>query len=289
MKFVRRKIPALARIDRISKAGQALVLAALMAASGLFAQTSDLVSRDVLRVCADPANLPQSHEDGSGYENEIAELIAAKMGIGLEYFWFPMSTGFVRNSLAADRCDVIIGYSAGHELVLNTNPYLVSTYILLTAPGSDLASVEALKDEKLQARRIGVIAGGAPATHLAKYGLAGQMAPYHLFTDRRHHSPAEEMLADLAAGKIDAAILWGPIGGPLLKAQYPDFKATPLLKEEGKPDLFARITMGVRHTEISWKHELNDIVMGLEDEIDAILKDAGVPLLDIDGKNLKAE
>lgn len=243
------------------------------------AQTSDLVSPDALRVCADPANAPMSSRDGSGYENQLAELIAAKLGKPVQYTWFPMATGFVRNTLTAKNCDVIMGYAQGHELVLNTNHYFTSAYALIVPAEGPLADVKTLTDPALQGRRIGIVAGTPPAAHLARNGLVGDAKAYNLFVDRRHESPAEDMLNDLASGEIDAAILWGPLGGPLVKAQYPDLRLVPLVNEELPPRLFFRITMGVRQGEKVWQRELNSLIRRNQDEINALLTEAGVPLV----------
>src|SRR5262245_15746778 len=100
----------------------AIALAAMLAAAGpAAAQVADLVDRTAFRVCADPANRPLSSEDGSGFENEIAELLAEQLGVPLQYTWFPQVTGFVRQTLQAGKCDVVMGYAQGDELVLNTN------------------------------------------------------------------------------------------------------------------------------------------------------------------------
>lgn len=238
----------------------------------------DLVSRNAFRVCADPANVPMSSEDGTGFENRIAELFAEKLGLPLEYTWFPMSTGFVRNTLAANRCDVVIGYAQLHELVQNTNHYYTSTFVMIAPEGSDLADVSALSDPKLQGKRIGVIAGTAPATHMVRYGLMGGVKSYSLFADRRRMSPTEDMLDDLAAGEIDLAILWGPVGGPLVKEQHPDMVATPIDEEAMPPRMYHRITMAVRRGEMDWSRELNSLIRRNQDEINAILSEAGVPL-----------
>ncbi len=256
---------------------------------GAAAQTSDLVSRNAFRVCADPANYPQSAEDGSGFENEIAELMADALELPLEYFWFPMSTGFVRNSLAANQCDVIIGFSAGHELVLNSNPYYTSTFIIVSKKGGEFEAVDHLADPALKEARIGLIAGVAPATHLVKYDLMGNVVPYQLFADRRMMNPNQQMLDALENGELDVAILWGPIGGPLVKNQFEDLNVIPLLKEEGQPVLFARITMGVRQGEVEWKRALNSQIRRNQDAIDGILRERGVPILKENGKELKAE
>lgn len=243
------------------------------------AQTSDLVSRTAFRVCADPANDPMSVEDGSGYENRLAELFAAKLDLPVSYTWYPMATGFIRNTLKAGKCDVVMGYAQGHELVQNTNHYMTSAFVLVVPSDGPLAEVESLADPKLQGRAIGIIAGSPPANHMAKNGLIGRAKPYHLVVDRRHESPSVDMLDDLEAGTIDAAVMWGPIAGPLVKRRGTDMKVVPLLKEEGFPKLFYRITMGVRQGEKVWERKLNSLIRRNQDEINAILTEAGVPLV----------
>ncbi|WP_146346683.1 substrate-binding domain-containing protein [Falsiphaeobacter marinintestinus] len=243
------------------------------------AQTSDLVSGNALRVCADPANYPMSAEDESGFENKLAELVGEKLGLPVQYTWYPMATGFIRNSLGAKKCDVVIGYAQGHELVLNTNHYFTSVYTLIVPIDGDLAAVEMLSDPALKGRRIGIIAGTPPSAHMARNGLIAKARPYNLVVDRRHESPAEDMLSDLAKGEIDAAILWGPLGGPLVQDNYADFKVIPLIKEQLPPRLFYRITMGVRQGEKVWQRKLNSLIRRNQDEITALLLAAGVPLV----------
>lgn len=243
------------------------------------AQTSDLVSNNALRVCADPANYPMSAKDETGFENKLAEFVAAKLDLPVQYTWYPMATGFVRNTLRDKQCDVIMGYAQGHELVLNTNHYFTSVYTLIVPKDGDLAAVQSLADPALKDRRLGIVAGTPPAAHLARNGLIGKSKGYNLVVDRRHQSPANDMLDDLAAGEIDGAVLWGPLGGPLVKADYPDFKVIPLVKEELPPRLFYRITMGVRIGEKVWQRQLNSLIRRNQDEINALLAEAGVPLV----------
>ncbi len=218
-------------------------------------------------------------QEGTGFENTLAEFFAAELGLPVQYTWYPMATGFIRNTLRENRCDVVIGYAQGHELVLNTNHYLTSVYTLIVPAESDLAGVESLSDDALQGHRIGVIAGTPPSAHLARNGLIGKAKAYHLVVDRRHENPAEDMLTDLEAGEIDAAILWGPLGGPLVKADHPDLKVIPLIREELPPRLHYRITMGVRQGEKVWQRKLNSLIRRNQDEINRILADAGVPLI----------
>ncbi|SEN27200.1 amino acid ABC transporter substrate-binding protein, PAAT family [Paracoccus alcaliphilus] len=264
----------------------AVLLAAL--ASGAGAQVADLVDRSALRVCADPANSPLSSEDGSGFENRIAELLAAEMGVPVQYTWFPQVIGFVRQTLSAGRCDLVIGFAQGDELVLNTNHYYTSTHVLVVRSDSDLTEVDHLADPALKGRRIGVVAGAPPTTHVARLGMMNDAKPYDLMTDRRVENPAGDMLQDVQDGVTDAALMWGPIAGPLVK-DNPELTMIPLLKESGPPRVFFRITMGVRAGEDVWKRQMNSMIRRHQDEIDAILRDAGVPLVDDYGKSLKPE
>lgn len=262
-----------------------VVLSLMLSAGAVSAQTADLVSSTAFRVCADPANLPLSGRETKGFENEIAELLAERLDRPLETTWFPMGPGFIRKTLRAGVCDVVIGYAQGDELVQNTNHYYTSVYVLVTRSDDALAKVGTLTDPALQGRRIGIVAGTPPASHVAQNGLMALAKPYPLIVDRRVQDPAGDMLADLQSGAIDAAILWGPIGGPLAKGN-PALTVTPLLQETASPKLFYRITMGVRPSDQDWKRELNSLIRRNEAEIVAILTKAGVPLVNDQGTAL---
>ncbi len=247
------------------------------------AQTSETVDRSALRVCADPANLPFSNQAGEGFENKIAELVAEELSVPVAYTWFPQSTGFVRNTLKARRCDVVIGISLGFELLQNTNPYYRSAYVILyRAEGSpDVAS---LADPALKSARIGLVAGTPPATMVALNGLMSQVRPYHLQADTRFDHPGRKLVEDLAKGDIDVGLLWGPIAGYYAKQQDVALKIVPLLTNGGPVRMDYRITMGLRFNEPEWKRQLNDIIKRRRADIDAILRDYGVPLLDEQGQ-----
>ena len=172
------------------------VLLSCLAGAGQ-AQTSDLVSKNAFRVCADPANYPMSDNAGTGYENKLAEFMAQKLDLPVEYTWYPMATGFIRNTLRANKCDVVMGYAQGHEMVLNTNHYFTSAYTLIVDANGPLANVTTLSDPALQGLKIGIIAGSPPATHMARNRLLPKAKAYNLVVDRRHESPAIDMLEDL--------------------------------------------------------------------------------------------
>ena len=260
----------------------ALLCGALFSA-GAQAQTSDLVQRSLLRVCADPANLPFSDEDREGFENKIADLLGEKLGVPVVYEWFPQATGFVRQTLASKKCDIIMGYAQGHELVQNTNHYYRSSYVMLYLKGGKLEGLKNLDDPRLKEARIGATAGTPPATVLALNALLGNLEPYPLMVDRRHESPAEKMVADLVAKKIDLALLWGPIGGYFAKKSGTDITVVPMANETKGPRMAYRITFGIRRGEIEWKRQLNTLIKENQDAINKIMLDFGVPLLDESG------
>ena len=217
---------------------------------------------------------------------DFRDLIAAQLDVPVAYTWFPLVNGFIRQTLSAGKCDVVIGYAQGDEMVLNTNHYYTSTHVLVVKADGPYAGVTQLSDPALADAKIGVVAGAPPTTHVARLGLMKNAKPYNLMTDRRVEDPAGDMLRDVEDGTTDAALLWGPIGGPSAKA-FPDLAVIPLLNEAATPRLFYRITMGVRAGEDNWKRELNSLIRRNQAEIDAILRDAGVPLVDDYGTAMK--
>jgi quinoprotein dehydrogenase-associated probable ABC transporter substrate-binding protein len=240
----------------------------------------ELIDPQVLRVCADPHNLPFSNDKGEGFENKLAELMAAKLGKSVAYTWYPQSVGFVRNTLAAHRCDVIMGFPQGDDLVQNTNPYYRTAYALVFKAGSGLDRIETLEDARLKDKRIGIVAGTPPATNIAVNGLMLKAKPYPLVVDTRVESSAEAMMKDLARGEIDAGVLWGPMAGYHAKQANPALSVVPLVKETSGPRLAYRITMGVRAADQNWKRALNRVIQENQPAINALLASFGVPLLD---------
>lgn len=241
----------------------------------------ELVDPNVFRVCADPHNLPFSDEQGDGFENKLATLFARKLNEPTAYTYFPQVIGFVRNTLNALRCDVVMGVAIGDTVVQTTNPYYHSTYALVFKSGTELDTLDSLEDPRLRDRHIGVVAGTPPATVLAQNGLMASAKPYPLNVDTRVSSPAKAMIDDVASGRIDAGVLWGPIAGFYARQATPRLTVVPLLKERERMDF--RIAMGVRRSDQAWKRTLNRLIMENQADIDHILVEYGVPLLDEQG------
>jgi quinoprotein dehydrogenase-associated probable ABC transporter substrate-binding protein len=277
-----------------SRAGRrnlaAIVVCLLLAFphSGSAQDIPDLVVRDVLRVCADPHNMPFSNRQEQGFENRIAEIVAAELNVPLRYYWLSQGPGFVANTLGTRLCDVVIGYAAGAEPVQHTNPYYRSVYVLVVPRGGNLDGVERLSDPRLRATRLGVVAASPPADHLLEEDLLATAKSYAVMVDRSSGSPAEDMIADLAAGRIDGAILWGPIGGYLARRSPIPLAVIPLVHERDRPPLAYRITFGIRHNEQEWKRRLNDIIRKRRADFDRVLLNFGVPLIDDEDRPITA-
>ncbi len=286
-KMPKRRVSA----DRTRRAGLTLARAGLVAlATGLglpgAAQAQhlpDLVTPNVLRVCADPANMPFSNREGKGFENRIAAILADELKVRLRYYWMPQGPGFVRNSLNAKLCDVIIGYASGADAVLNSNAYYRSVYTALIKTGGDLSGLKQLSDPRLRSKRIGVVAATPPVDHLQTFDLGQNLKSYALLVDRRFEAPAEEMITDLIEGRLDIAILWGPAAGYGALQHEGVLTRVPLVNESDRPPLAFRITLGIRPNEIEWKHVLNTALQNRQAEINRVLLSYGVPLLDDDG------
>ena len=252
----------------------------------------------VLRVCADPDNMPLSNRSGEGYENRIAEELARDLGRRIEYTWFPQRMGFVRNTLRQKdattqqfRCDVIIGVPKGYELTATTRPYMHSTYALVFAWRKEFANLQAAEDllklppATLQSLRIGVF-GRSPGTDwLLRNNMIDHAVMYAPQSGDPAENPAHTIERDLAAGKIDLAIVWGPIAGHLARrhAAFPSWAAVPFL-----PDREIRfdyeISMGVRFGEKEWQNVVDTWIGSHQAQVDAILTSFRVPLLDANGR-----
>ncbi|MCW3473260.1 substrate-binding domain-containing protein [Limobrevibacterium gyesilva] len=274
-KVVRQWLPALVVL-------LALVGHGARAQSPGLGATVELVDPKVLRVCADPRNLPFSNEAGEGFENRIATLLGRELGKPVAYTYYPQVIGFVRNTLNMFRCDVVMGAAQGDDLVQTTNSYYRTVYSLLIRPGTGLDGIESLEDPRLKNMRIGIVAGTPPATLMAANGLMLHAKPYALTVDTRYESPAKDMADDLVTGRIDAGVLWGPIAGYWAKHSGTRLTVVPLLKETGVRMDF-RIALGVRHSDQEWKRTLNRLIKENQSEIDSILEEYGVPLLDEHG------
>ncbi len=247
------------------------------------AQTGEIVDPSTLKVCADPHNLPFSDEKKAGFENKIAELIGAELGRTVDYVWYPQVIGFVRNTLRAHLCDLVMGTVAGDDVMQTTNPYYFTTYVILFRSDRGLR-IDGMQDRQLPNLRLGVVAGTPPGDLLAHHDLMARTKPYPLTVDTRFASPTHEMVRDIADGTIDVGFLWGPIAGYYRKRDDLPIALIPLPSEPGAARMEYHIAMGVRANEPEWRRRINAAILKRQGEITAILRDYGIPLLNERGE-----
>jgi quinoprotein dehydrogenase-associated probable ABC transporter substrate-binding protein len=248
--------------------------------------TYEARNKEYLTVCGDPNHMPFSNKAMEGFENRIAQLIAGDLNRKLRYHWWPQTIGFVRNTLSVRLCDLVMGVTSVNELLQNTNPYYRSVYTLVYRKDAGL-KIDSLDATSLKNLKIGVVAGTPPATLLSKYGLLDQVHPYHRTVDTRLYSPATDAVEDVAQGKIDIAIIWGPIAGYTASKLETSLTVIPLPAMVDSVPLAFNVSMGIRRRESNWKHQLNQELEKLTPEIQKILHEYKIPLLDINDNLIK--
>jgi mxaJ protein len=260
--------------------GSLLALGALLAWQGC-AMPAPIPA---LRVCADPNNLPFSNRDGTGFENRIAELLAADRDAPLEYTWWAQRRGFVRHTLAAGMCDVVIGVPRESASVATTLPYYQSSYVFVSRRDRDLNLVS-FDDPRLPRLRLGVqmigddFANTPPAHALARRGMTHNIVGYSVYGDYSRPSPLSDIVSAVDRGELDAALVWGPAAGYFARRSQGRLAVTTVSPDGDSPSLrfVFDISMGVRPTDPALRAELNDFLLRRHVEVDAILDEYGVP------------
>ncbi len=274
---------------RVAVFGAALVC--LGAASAVAAQEKP-AARTALKVCQDPNNMPFSNTAGGGIENRIAEVFGKALGLPVTYYSFPQRLGFIRNTLRYKLpgedypCDIVIGVPVGYDQVSATRPYYRSTYALVFPKGKGMDDVATVDDflklgpGKLQTMRIGIYDRSPASEWLTRHRLVDSGVPYQIMNADPAQYPGEIIEKDLAAGKIDAAIVWGPIASYFARrVKSLQLVVVPMRSEPGVRFDY-QIAMGVRYGERDWKQQIEGLLESKRAEIDAILKEFGVPLVD---------
>jgi mxaJ protein len=250
----------------------------------LFVSLGAGAPRPVLRVCADPNNLPYSNERGQGFENKIAERLARALGADLQYTWWAQRRGFVRNTLKAGACDVIIGVPAAMDMVAHTAPYYRSSYVFVTPPGR--RPIRSFDDPALRRLRVGIPligddgANPPPEEALARRGIVDNVIGFGVYGDYAQPNPPLDLLEALARGDIDVAAAWGPQAGYFAKQRRLPLALTPVSPsvEEGVPFVFD-ITVGVRHgaRDEELRRRLDRALHDERSAIARILEEYGIP------------
>jgi mxaJ protein len=241
-------------------------------------------AENVLRVCADPDNLPFSNARQAGFENKIAELIARELGDSVRYTWWPQRRGFVRNTLRARHCDIVMGAPAGYELVSSTKPYYRSTYAIVTRADRKL-NIKSLDDPKLRQLKIGVNLIGEDYTNpppAHALGARGVQVAKGYDTFYTLEKRPDDIIDAVATGEIDVAIVWGPLAGYFVKKSPVPLTLTPLpaTDRSGLPFAFD-MALGVRRQDKEFKAQVEEVLERKRPEIEKILRAYNVPTLPV--------
>jgi mxaJ protein len=241
------------------------------------------VSTTAFRVCADPNNLPFSNQRGEGFENKIAELIAKKMSLPLEYTWFAQRRGFFRNTLRDGKCDAVIGAPEKFERALSTDPYYYSSYVFVSRKDRGL-NVTSLGDPILKNLKIGVQMIGDDATNtppaevLADRGMIENIVGYTVYGDYTQPNPPARIIDAVANKDVDLAIVWGPLAGYFAAKQKVPLDVRPITPEtDAKLPYVFGISLAVRYGENEFKERLNKILAENRVEIERILDEYHIP------------
>jgi mxaJ protein len=237
-----------------------------------------------LRVCSDPNNLPYSNQRQEGYENRLAEMLARDLHARLTYTWWPQHRGFLRNTLKAGACDVVMGLPSSVELAWTTRPYYRSTYVFVSREDRGIA-VKSFDDPILHKLRIGVQmvgddgANSPPAHALANRGIIDNVAGYSVYGDYSQPNPPARIVEAVARGEVDMAVVWGPLAGYFAPRQKVPLALTPVFPQIDRPFLpfVFDMSMGVRRGDEKLHAELEAFIERRQPEIDALLDRYGIP------------
>jgi quinoprotein dehydrogenase-associated probable ABC transporter substrate-binding protein len=241
-----------------------------------------------LRVCADPNNLPFSNEAREGFENKIATLVGDQLHRPVEYTWWAQRRGFVRNTLNAGDCDLVIGTTAGMEMLSTTRPYYKSTYVFLTRHDRGL-SIRSFDDSVLHHLKIGVqligddFANTPPVHALANRGIITNVVGFPVYGDYAEANPTARIVDAVESGAVDVAVVWGPLAGYFAKRSPTPLDVVPVSPRLDLPYLpfVFDIAMGVRRGDSTFRKQLDEIIAERQSTIDSILVSYGVPLVDV--------
>lgn len=259
-------------------------LALALGVAGALAYQAASHSRRELRVCADPNNLPFSNERRQGFENRLAELLADELDAELHYTWWAQRRGFVRNTLDAGTCDVLMGVPSELERVLTSVPYYRSTYVFVSRERDEL-NITSLDDPRLKAVRVGVHLIGddytntPPAHALGSRGIVANVVGFPIYGNYAEPNPPARIVEAVAKGTIDVAIVWGPFAGYFSPRQAVPLRVVPVAPERDGPELpfVFDIALGVRRGDEALRHELDAALARRRAEIAQLLAGYGVP------------
>lgn len=223
---------------------------------------------EVLRICADPNNMPYSNEQEQGFENELARMIAKDLGMVPSYSWLPQRSAFFDKTLEAGVCDVVLGVPSGMANVRTTHPYYRSGYVFVSQASRKL-DIHSLDDPRLHEVQIGVHLLGdgesdLPPVHaLARRGIIRNLVGYNIFGNLEESNPASDLIKAVAHGDVDLAVAWGPIAGYFARQSKVPLRVTVIDADPLNPSLPFAFDIG-----IGLQSKNRELEMRLDSELD---------------------
>ena len=263
------------------------LIVSLAAAACRPAHAEAAADQNRLRVCSDPNNLPFSNKDGAGFENRLAEMIARDLHTTVQYTWWAQRRGFLRSTLNAGLCDVVLGYPTTADIVRTTKPYYRSSYVFVTRSSRRLR-IRSYDNPALRTLRVGVQligddgANSPPAHSLARRGIVQNLVGYSVYGDYRMNSPPSAIVSAVARGDVDVAAVWGPLAG-----YFAQFQAEPLTLVPVRPSIDGPlpqvfdISMAVRRSDTTRLQRLQQFIDERRTEIDRLLAEYHVPRAEV--------
>jgi mxaJ protein len=240
-------------------------------------------ARPVLRIGADPNNLPFSNRRLEGFENQIAALVAQELGASIEYTWLSQRLGFFRGTIGKQgACDLVMAVPKGFGQALTTDPYYRSSFVFVQRRHQDWR-VHSYDDPRLRSLKIGVqVAPGEnppPLQALVNRQIITNLVGFTLLSDAEGPNPAAQMVEGVVKGELDLAIIWGPWAGYFAQQQQAPVELEFIAAENDGPNVpFAfEICLGVRKSRPELRDQLNQILEKKRFEIQRILQTYGVP------------
>jgi quinoprotein dehydrogenase-associated probable ABC transporter substrate-binding protein len=262
--------------------GRILLAALTLSVFALPATAQD--TEKTFRVCADPNNLPFSNQAGEGFENKLADLIAGSLGEKVTYDWHAQRRGFVRQTLKARRCDVVMGMPTQLDMLETTSPYYRSTYVFVSRTDRHL-NIKSIRDPRLRKLKVGVQVIGddgfnTPPSHaLSEQGIVDNLVGFPVYGDYSKPNPPARIVKAVEKGDVDIAAVWGPLAGYFAMKSPVPLTVTPIAGTEGfKPLIFSySISLGVRKHDDARKDRLDAVLKEKRPEIVALLARYGIP------------
>jgi len=273
------------------RSGPALAAALVLGAVTVAVTPSESRAAPMLRVCADPGNMPLSNNNGEGLENKMAEVLAQALGATLSYYYRPgEERGMIRNTLDADLCDVMPDMPSDSDDVLVTTPLYRTTYVFVSRTDRKLY-IRNLDDPRLKTFKIGVYETSAIREALSDHGIGSNVQIHYLSHDADlvpKDQPSYQ-IQQVIDGTLDIAAAWGPLAGYYKVAKKAALTIQPVNLMDDEVPLQFDMALAVRRGNRALQKQLEQVMRDKRDALRKVLDDYGVPLVQCEGCIISGE